>query len=132
MGQLRNRLVDWWRRQQRTVPRIDTVEYYERQSEAPISIPRHQLILIGKGEHLKWAMFECPCGTGHKIMINLATSRVPHWRVVLHSGQPSLLPSINYQDDYGRCHFWLNAGRVEFTSDSVRPRRRRDIRGVRS
>jgi len=126
VGQLKNRIIDWWRRQQRTVPRIDTIEYYERQSEAPISIPRQTLAIIGKGEHLKWAMFECPCGTGHKIMINLAASRSPHWRLASDKGIPSLLPSIDYQDDHGRCHFWLRAGRVEFTPDSVRPRRRRD------
>jgi hypothetical protein len=129
MGQLKNRLIDWWRRQQRTVPSIDIVEYYERQSEVPVSIPRHKLILIGKGEHLKWAMFECPCGTGHKIMINLSSSRDPHWRVVFDGGQPSLLPSVNYNDEFGRCHFWLRAGRVEFTPDSKRPRRRRATNG---
>jgi hypothetical protein len=132
MGQLKARVIDWWRRKQRTVPRIDKVEYYERQSEAPISIPRHKLVLIGKGDHLKWAMFECPCGTGHKIMVNLATSRSPHWRIAMDNGHPSLRPSIDYQDGHGRCHFWLRAGRVQFTPDSIRPRRRRDTLGDQS
>lgn len=131
MGRVNDRLVDWWRRRQRTVPRIDSVAYYERQSEAPTSIPRHKLVLIGKGEHLKWAAFECPCGTGHKIMVNLSTTRAPNWRVVVDNGSPTLLPSINYHDEYGRCHFWLRSGRIEFTPDSVRPRRRRNsLRGA--
>jgi len=67
MGRLANRLTDWWRRRQLSAPRIDSVMCFEMQHEAPTSIPRHTLILIGTEQHPKWAVFECPCGTGHKI-----------------------------------------------------------------
>ncbi len=111
------------------MPKINKVQYYERQSEAPLSIPRHALVLVGTTERLKWAMFECPCGTGHKIMINLAASRNPYWRVSVDDGHPSVAPSVDFHDAHGRCHFWLRNGKVEFTPDSVRPRRRRSALG---
>ena len=129
MGRLVNRLTDWWRRRQISAPRIDSVMRFEMQHEAPASIPRHALILIGTEQHPKWAAFECPCGTGHKIMVSLVPTHPRNWRLELANGRPTLLPSIDYSDEHGRCHFWLRDGRIEFTRDSIRPHRRRSITG---
>src|SRR5664280_2280536 len=125
MGRVKDRAIDWVRRQKLSVPKFTELAYYERQSGAPTSLPRHVVAVIGTIEHPKWATFECPCGTGHTIMVNLSASRRPYWRLSSDKAGPSLSPSIDFRDSYTRGHFWLHDGRVRFTRDSRRRRRRR-------
>lgn len=125
MGSIADRLTDLWRRQAFVHPRFDRVVRYERQHQVPDSIPRHTVAVVGSEEVPKWAIFECPCGTGHRIMVSLVSSHTRHWRLKTASERPSLYPSVNFHDAQGRCHFWLRDGRVDFTRDSIRPRRRR-------
>jgi hypothetical protein len=118
-------LVDGWRRAIPGRPRIDRIAFYPAHSELPDSLPRNQLALVGGSERrAKWAMFECPCGTGHRIAVPLSSRREPTWRVAFNDrGRPSLYPSID-SDDTRRCHFWLRNGRIEWTPDRRRGRRR--------
>jgi hypothetical protein len=118
-------MIDWLRRQRLTIPKLTELVYYDRQSGAPASLPRHVIAVIGTYENPKWATFECPCGTGHTIMVNLSRERRPSWSLSVGKDGPSLSPSIDFQDSYTHCHFWLQDGRVRFTPDSRRRRRQR-------
>jgi hypothetical protein len=125
MGRLASCLTDAWRRRALSRPRIDRVVRCESQHEVPGSIPRHTLVVVGSEQTPKWAIFECPCGSGHRIMVSLVPTHRSHWHLEHTSAAPSLFPSVNSHDSHGRCHFWLRDGRVDFTRDSLRPPDRR-------
>jgi hypothetical protein len=129
VGAIADRTTDWLRRQRVVTPRLDDVKYFAQQSEVPTRLPRRALAVSGSPENPRWVSFECPCGTGHTIMVNLSTKRPPFWTLSLGGGGPSLSPSVNFNDAYTRCHFWVRDGRVNFTRDSRRRRRRRPVRG---
>ena len=124
MGRLANLLTDAWRRRRLTEPRIDVLVRCEARHEIPKSMPRHTLFVVGGPKNPKWAVFECPCGGGHEIMLSLVPTHPRHWRLLDRQDGPSLHPSVNYGHDGGRCHFWLADGRVRFTPDSTGARSR--------
>lgn len=78
-------------------------------SEAPEFIQPFDAILVGSSiRRSKWILFQCPCGRGHRAMINLSSSRSPVWRL---SGiqKITLSPSV---DDFSidRCHYFIKNG----------------------
>src|SRR3954453_12764087 len=99
-------LIDWWGRHGSTAPRITSIVTYASQGDLPDSLPRRRLALVGSPERPKWAALECPCGTGHRLLINLSAAHKPTWRIE-SPAPPSLRPSIDYEDAARRCHFWL-------------------------
>lgn len=113
---MRDRLTDWWRRRRVGAPRIDEVEVYRSQSDLPESLSRHQLALVGSPQRPKWLAFECPCGEGHRLQVNLSAARSPSWRLVLAETGPSVFPSIDFDAAEQRCHFWIRDGRVRWSS----------------
>lgn len=119
MGRLADRLTDAWRRWHLTEPRIDRVVGCESRHEIPESIPRHTMFVVGAQHNPKWAVFECPCGAGHQIMLSLVAAHARHWRLQATHDGPTLYPSVNYAHSRGRCHFWLAEGRVRFTADAA-------------
>lgn len=110
------RLTDWWRRRGWTKPRISEVSWYQSQAELPDELPRHCLALIGEPDGPKWLVLECPCGHGHRLQVNLSSSRYPLW--VVEEEGPSVTPSIDLRGPLRRCHFWLRDGRVYWTRDA--------------
>lgn len=113
------RLIDWWRRRRFTRPRLKQVSYYTSRHDVPESVPRHTVAVVGTEVAPKWAIFECPCGRGHQLVVNLSAMRTPCWRLTTRKRCPSLYPSIDYKNAI-RCHFWLRGGFVEWV-----PTRRR-------
>jgi len=105
--------IDFWRRLGLTRPRVKAVVYVDSPMDVPDEIDRRTLVIVGSTEFQKWAMFECPCGRGHRLAINLQQGHRPSWRLDLASGSPSLFPSIDSIADR-RCHFWLRNGRVRW------------------
>ena len=92
-----------WRIEQ-TVSGVDDV---------PSQIPHRRAFLVATPTLLKWLVFDCPCGTGHQIMLNLDGARWPYWRLrVSISGRITLSPSINYLGENRACHYFLKEGRV--------------------
>lgn len=87
-------------------------------SEVPAELDRRLLALCGPPGTPKWAVFECPCGRGHRIVLNLHPERRPAWRFFEHGGRPSLHPSVDYRGEH-RCHFWLSEGRVHWARERV-------------
>lgn len=78
-------------------------------------LPRRRILLVGSMDSPKWAIFECPCGTGHEIMLNLDQRRRPYWtlRNSLFSGA-TLQPSIDSAESHIRCHYFIRRGKVQW------------------
>ena len=104
-------LISWWRRRHRGPWHVSSIVY-----EADL-IPRHlpstEAVLVGTASNLKWVVFDCPCGRGHRIMLNLSSSRWPRWTV--HRESPlTLWPSVDVVVDNERCHYVIDNGRVDW------------------
>ena len=81
--------------------------------EVPESIPARRAILVGAPSRWKWLVFDCPCRTGHRIMLNLDPDRWPCWTVDMSpTRRITVSPSIDYKDRDRSCHYLITAGRV--------------------
>lgn len=84
--------------------------------EVPDTLPRNGVALVGSPNHLKWIIFDCPCRTGHRIMLNADAGRRPVWS--LRSSRPlTIHPSIDFRGDRMRCHYFIREGRIIWTRD---------------
>ena len=83
--------------------------------EVPRRIRSRRAFLVATPTRRKWLVFDCPCGTGHRILLNLDRTRLPFWTLRLSANrQFTLHPSVDYQDDSRSCHYFLSRGRVEW------------------
>lgn len=105
------RPLDWWRRWRNR--RFKAVIYYENRRDLPARVARHTIAVVGTQERPKWAVFECPCGRGHQITLNLSPARLPYWQLEGDGRAPSLRPSVDSYSPY-RCHYWIRRGRVRW------------------
>jgi len=81
--------------------------------ELPLVMNPRRLYQLG--DPGKWAVFECPCGRGHVIELNLAHPGRARWALTIDSeGRSSARPSIDFKGTK-RCHYWLRAGRIDWT-----------------
>lgn len=81
--------------------------------EVPKALPRNGAVLVGSSERPKWIAFDCPCRSGHRIVLSLDRSHRPHWTL---SGDRALTvsPSIDYQTKQRHCHYFVRNGRIEW------------------
>jgi len=85
----------------------------ENANDIPEKLPPRGAILVGTLEHPKWLAFDCPCKSGHRIMITLDLSHRPHWS--LHGNSKlTVSPSIDFHSPEKRCHFFLRRGKIEW------------------
>jgi hypothetical protein len=86
--------------------------------EIPDRLPGKAAVLVSAGTSPTWVAFDCPCGRGHRIMLNLNRNRKPHWSL----GLPrclTLSPSVDDLARDRRCHFFMRNGRVEWVRDTM-------------
>ena len=121
------RLTDLWRRLAQPAPRVDQVIRVGSMSDLPEQLDRRTVYLVGQPDFMKWAVLDCPCGRGHRLALNLSTSRRPHWRVAADDRErsPRLSPSVDSLIGSKRCHFWLHDGHVRWCRDATGWRRGR-------
>lgn len=113
MKRLSDASIDWWRRRGWTDPRLPQAVRVAAHSELPETIARRRLVIVGAPP--AWAVFECPCGSGHQIKVRIAPhAKVPTWTLTHDVDGPTLRPSIDSTVNGRRCHFWLRNGRVEW------------------
>ena len=117
-------LTDWWRRRHLTPARFKTMSFYEGRDAVPAEVPRQTIAVVGTLERPKWAIFECPCGRGHQITVNLSDSRHPSWKITATRRGPSLHPSVDAYEPYD-CHYWIRGGTVRFVPKAIRVQRAR-------
>ena len=113
MGGVISRLIALWQRLHVGRPSLAEVRYVASPADVPDRLSRRELVVVGTDAFPKWAVFNCPCGRGHRIMLSLQRSHLPHWRLELGGHGPSLWPSVHSVTAY-RCHFWLRDGRVRW------------------
>lgn len=88
--------------------------------EVPRSLPNYQAVLVSSPLIDKWVAFDCPCGTGHRVLLNLDASRIPYWRLRISAlGKITLSPSVDFEDGRNRCHYTISKGRVAWARDST-------------
>jgi Family of unknown function (DUF6527) len=98
--------IRYWRRWKNsiTVASVDDV---------PDRIPKRHAVLVGSSAFAKWLVFDCPCGRGHRVMLNLDTSHYPHW--LISSKTPmTLVPSVDEVSKFGHCHYIVRDGRIRW------------------
>lgn len=119
-------LIDGLRRLGLTWPRISLVKYFSSQREVPTQLARWEMVVVGAPPSPKWVIFDCPCGRGDLVKLNLQSEHDPHWRLSVRDGHPTISPSIDYTvPPY--CHYWIRDGGVRWAPDgrSGKPPRRR-------
>lgn len=87
--------------------------------QVPRRIRAHRAFLVAAEARRKWLVFDCPCGSGHRILLNLDRSRRPFWTLrVAKDRRFTLEPSVDYRDDRRSCHYFLRHGRVSWANSA--------------
>jgi hypothetical protein len=108
MGRVMRILAEWppWHRW-RVVAEVADVDLVSDR------IPRKGVVLVGSIAQPKWAVLDCPCGDGHRLIVNLDKTRRPNWRIEVFKPL-SIRPSIDDQTLDRRCHFTIGRGRIRW------------------
>lgn len=86
--------------------------------EVPQRIRPRRAFLVATPTLRKWLAFDCPCGAGHRVLLNLDRTRRPFWTVrISKRGALTLRPSVDYDDGPRSCHFLLRQGRVSWIEE---------------
>ena len=130
-----NKLAEWYGALPLPWRRWWIIGHVDAGDEIPEKLPHRGVVLVGTAQHATWAALDCPCGTGHRLLVNLDSRRHPRWEL---DSKPrlSLRPSIDAITRDRRCHFVLNQGKVRWIPDGRSPaqgrRRRRPVASVPS
>jgi hypothetical protein len=101
--------ISWW--QWLPVFRWRVVATCDEADEVPQALPRNAAVLVASGDLMKWLVFDCPCRSGHRMMLPLQGK--PRWNVV--SMRPlTVAPSVDYRGADRRCHYIMRAGSVDW------------------
>jgi hypothetical protein len=106
--------ISWW--QWLPIFRWRIVAIVEAADEVPTRLPRNGAVLVGSAERPKWIAFDCPCRSGHRIMLNTDKSRLPHWSTT-SQGRLTISPSVDYYEVPKRCHYFVQNGRIRWVHD---------------
>lgn len=68
-------------------------------------------ILVSRGGHHRWIIFNCPCGCGTELPINLDRRSGPAWRMYNPGPKVTLYPSV-WRESGCEAHFIVSHGRV--------------------
>jgi hypothetical protein len=110
MARLR-RLLDFLRSSKSGADeRYDAVKTAERLSDVP-SDTGSTIFLVKKDRRPVWAAFMCPCGAGHRLVLNLSKLRSPYWTVKVRDGRATVYPSISLGQGC-QSHFWIWSNKV--------------------
>ncbi len=94
------------------------VEIVEDADDVAQRLPRNGVSLVGSKSCWKWIVFDCPCRAGHRILLNVDSSRNPYWRIeVLNGRRLTITPSVDYSDASRRCHYFVRRGRIEWAKN---------------
>lgn len=109
----RIRWWEWWIpfRPWRIVAVVDAAD------DIPVRLPARGAVVVGPLARPKWIAFDCPCKSGHRIMITLDPCHRPYWRIFVDK-KLTVSPSVDYHDNKRRCHYFIRHGTVEWLKDS--------------
>lgn len=92
---------------------FSSVEVLDSMADLPEKL-RTVIYVIGTKTKYKWVVFNCPCGCGERLDVNLMQSRYPFWNLKLQGGKASLSPSVWVPTDRCGSHFWLIDSQVHW------------------
>lgn len=101
--------IRWWHWLPRF--RFFVAGQVEHADEVPEHLPAKAAIVVGTPRHPKWLAFDCPCRTGHRILISLDPARSPRWTVT-NERPLTVVPSVDYRTAAKRCHYFIRGGWV--------------------
>lgn len=85
----------------------------ESADDIPNQLPKRGAVLVVSGKRQKWIAFDCPCGSSHRILLNLDPSRFPYWRVRRgKKGRLTISPSVDSSENGKYCHYFIREGKV--------------------
>jgi Family of unknown function (DUF6527) len=100
------------------------VAIVEAADEIPDKLPAKGAVLVGAPDRPKWLAFDCPCKTGHRIMVTLDRARYPHW-TLYDAKKLTMFPSIDYGSPERRCHYLIRGGKIFWFKDKEKRRGRK-------
>lgn len=108
------KLVRWFKKQKEPPQHFQKVHVVSVMSAIPNDLGQ-DIYIVEKHHRKMWAVFDCPCGTGHRLVVNLARSNRPFWEISVRKNKASLWPSLWLK---GFCdgHFWIRNSRVYWAS----------------
>lgn len=110
--------VRWWHWLPWPWRRWRVVGHVDAGDEVPDRMPSKGVILVGPTAQPTWVAFDCPCGTGHRLMVNLDERRRPAWQVT--AVRPlTIRPSMDNVSKDRRCHFFIRGGKIVWALDEA-------------
>lgn len=106
--------ISWW--QWLPIHRWRIVAIIDSADAIPCRLPRNGAVLVGSRAFPKWIAFDCPCRTGHRIMLNTDRTRTPFWSTTTQ-GRLTISPSIDYKHQLRRCHYFIHSGRIRWVPE---------------
>lgn len=97
--------------------RWNVVGKYGDIDDIPAVLKSREIVVVATPQFVKWIIFDCPCRTGHRIMVNADPTRRPAWQLRATT-RATIWPSIDFEDAERRCHYWIVGGRTRWTRDS--------------
>lgn len=96
--------------------------------EIPGTLRTYEAALVVSEGISKWLAFDCPCGTGHRVVLNLDAARWPRW--TLFADNPlTVSPSVDMDTRERRCHYILYHGHVNWVPSFGYRREHRSLGG---
>lgn len=92
--------------------RYSGVKVVERVSDIPINTGS-LIFVVERNGRRQWAIFDCPCRTGHRLTVSLRSDDHPHWSASWRGASVSLHPSL-WLRDACRSHFWIRDNKVKW------------------
>ena len=84
--------------------------------QLPDKIQPFGAVLVKSQTRAKWLAFDCPCGSGHRLVLNLDVDRRPCWTVA-STAPLTVWPSVDVDTPLRRCHYVIRHGHVEWVPD---------------
>lgn len=103
--------ISWW--QWLPIFKWRIVTIVESADDIPQQLPHNGVALVGPRSRPKWIAFDCPCRSGHRIMLNTDKARFPYWTINMR-GRLTISPSIDYANPKHRCHYFISDGRIKW------------------
>ncbi len=79
----------------------------------PIRLGR-TIYIVSRGGEPRWVVFDCPCGCGARIDVNLMKSKCPSWDLFEEEGAVTLRPSLWQPAGTCMSHFFIERNRVRW------------------
>lgn len=81
--------------------------------EPPENLKPNTLYIVKDGKEPDSLIFNCPCGCGNRIELNLLPDCSPRWVLKIKRKKISISPSV-WATRGCRSHFWIRDGKVEW------------------